>query len=151
MARVSPLEIGNYAIQLLIDLLKEQGTTEEYQEALDLIYRLVKCKDLEAAESNTKLILAEKTDNIELLLELLEHEDMTVGVMTSQILTELHANAGEQLEKSIQECHAGMNKLLQRLPDSSREEVRNQSIVLIQQVNNSYPIFNIVLILVSIK
>lgn len=27
-----------------------------------------------------------------------------------------------------------MNKLLQRLPDSSREEVRNQAIVLIQQL-----------------
>jgi hypothetical protein len=27
-----------------------------------------------------------------------------------------------------------MNKLLQRLPDSSREEVRNQAIVLVQQL-----------------
>lgn len=31
----------------------------------------------------------------------------------------------------------GMNKLLQRLPDSSREEVRNQAIVLIQQLTSS--------------
>jgi hypothetical protein len=30
-----------------------------------------------------------------------------------------------------------MNKLLQRLPDSSREEVRNQAIVLIQQLTSS--------------
>lgn len=30
----------------------------------------------------------------------------------------------------------GMNKLLQRLPDSSREEVRNQAIVLIQQLTS---------------
>ena len=30
-------------MQLLLDLLKEQGSTEEYQEALDLIYRLIKC------------------------------------------------------------------------------------------------------------
>jgi hypothetical protein len=29
-----------------------------------------------------------------------------------------------------------MNKLLQRLPDSSREEVRNQAIVLIQQLTS---------------
>jgi hypothetical protein len=28
----------------------------------------------------------------------------------------------------------GMNKLLQRLPESSREEVRNQAIVLVQQL-----------------
>ena len=31
----------------------------------------------------------------------------------------------------------GMNKLLQRLPDSSREEVRNQAIVLIQQLTST--------------
>lgn len=30
----------------------------------------------------------------------------------------------------------GMNKLLQRLPDNSREEVRNQAIVLIQQLTS---------------
>ena len=33
--------------------------------------------------------------------------------------------------------YAGMNKLLQRLPDSSREEVRNQAIVLIQQLTST--------------
>jgi hypothetical protein len=31
----------------------------------------------------------------------------------------------------------GMNKLLQRLPDSSREEVRNQAIVFVQQLTAS--------------
>ena len=34
-------------------------------------------------------------------------------------------------------CFEGMNKLLQRLPDSSREEVRNQAIVLIQQLTSA--------------
>ncbi len=29
-----------------------------------------------------------------------------------------------------------MNKLLQRLPDNSREEVRNQAIILIQQLTS---------------
>ena len=32
---------------------------------------------------------------------------------------------------------SGMNKLLQRLPDRSREEVRNQAIVLIQQLTST--------------
>jgi len=119
----------------LIDLLKEHGTTEEYQEALDLIYRLIKCpKDPSAAAKNSEKILLHKNDNIELLLELLEHKDMVVGITTSQILTEIHLNSGPILEKSIQDCHNGMNKLLQRLPDSSREEIRNQAIVLIQQL-----------------
>jgi len=129
------MEVGKHCMQLLIDLLKEQGSTEEYQEALDLIYRLIKCpKDTAAAVANSELILLQKTDNIELLLELLEHKDMVVGITTSQILTEIHTACGLHLEKAIQDCHTGMNKLLQRLPDSSREEIRNQAIVLVQQL-----------------
>ena len=125
-------------MQLLLDLLKEQGSTEEYQEALDLIYRLIKCpKDPKAAVTNSELILQTKVDNIELLLELLEHMDMVVGITTSQILTEIHANCGPLLEQAIQDCHTGMTKLLQRLPDASREEVRNQAIVLVQQLTAS--------------
>ena len=91
-------------MQLLLDLLKEQGSTEEYQEALDLIYRLIKCpKDPKAAVTNSELILQTKVDNIELLLELLEHMDMVVGITTSQILTEIHANCGPLLELAIQD------------------------------------------------
>ena len=59
---------------------------------------------------------------------------MTVGVMSSQILTEIHANNSIKLEKQIHDCPNGMNKLLLRLPDTSREEVRNQSLVLVQQL-----------------
>lgn len=70
----------------------------------------------------------------DLLLELLGHEDMTVGVMASQILMELHTRAGTALENAIQQCPEGMTKLLQLLPDSSREEVRNQAIVLLMQL-----------------
>ena len=54
--------------------------------------------------------------------------------MSSQILTEIHANNGATLEKQIHDCPNGMNKLLLRLPDLSREEVRNQSLVLVQQL-----------------
>lgn len=59
---------------------------------------------------------------------------MVVGITTSQILTEIHSRCGSLLEKAIQDCHTGMNKLLQRLPDSSKEEIRNQAIVLVQQL-----------------
>ena len=33
--------------------------------------------------------------------ELLEHEDMVVGITASQILTEIHANCGSILEKVV--------------------------------------------------
>jgi hypothetical protein len=39
--------------------------------------------------------------------DLLEHEDLTVGVMTSQILTEVHAIDPMKLEECIQDCPAG--------------------------------------------
>ncbi len=141
----------------MLDFLKEQGSSEEYQEALDLIFRLVKSKDKVAAKKNADIIL-EETGNVELLLDLLEHEDPIIGVTTSQILTEIHAVDGASLEAQIQMCpdgndaffisheihgqlinlfSLGMNKLLQRLPDSSREEVRDQAIVLIQQLTSS--------------
>jgi hypothetical protein len=133
LARSETKLTGELALQRVLDFLKEQGSSEEYQEALDLIDRLIKNRDRTAALANTAIILS-VTSNVELLLDLLEHKDPTVGVMTSQILTELHANDPRQLEACIQDCPAGMNKLLQRLPDSSREEVRNQAIVLVQQL-----------------
>jgi hypothetical protein len=125
--------VGEYALQKVLDLLKEQGSAEEYQESLDLIDRLIKNRDKEAVIANSGIILS-VTGNIELLLDLLEHEDLTVGVMASQILTEIHATEPLKLESCIQDCPDGMNKLLQRLPDGSREEIRNQAIVLIQQL-----------------
>ena len=133
LARAEAKLVGEYALQKVMDFLKDQGSSEEYQEALDLIDRLIKNRDKDAAMVNTDIILS-VTSNVELLLDLLEHKDPTVGVMTSQILTEVHANAPSKLEMRIQDCPAGMNKLLQRLPDSSREEVRNQAIVLVQQL-----------------
>jgi hypothetical protein len=106
LARSEPLAVGEYSLQYVLDFLKEQGSTEEYQESLDLIDRLVKCRDRAAAVANTAIIVS-SISNVELLLDLLEHQDLTVGVMTSQILTEIHANSPAQLEMQIQECPAG--------------------------------------------
>jgi hypothetical protein len=133
LTRTEPQSVGEYALQKVLDFLKEQGSTEEYQECLDLIDRLIKTKNKGAAIANTNIILS-STGNIELLLDLLEHEDLTIGVMTSQVLTELHTTVPLRLEACIQDCPDGMNKLLQRLSDRSKEEVRNQAIVLIQQL-----------------
>lgn len=133
LSRTDAGAVGTHALQRVLDLLREQGTTEEHQEALDLIHRLVSTRDAEAASNNTSIILSH-TGNVDLLLDLLEHEDKVVCVITSQILTEIHTRNGPSLEKQIHDCPNGMNKLLQRLPDSAREEVRNQAIVLVQQL-----------------
>jgi len=136
LSRTDAAAVGSHALQRILDLLREQGTTEEHEEALDLVLRLVSTKDAAAALNNTSIILS-NTSNVELFLDLLEHEDNLVGVMTSQILTEIHTRGGATLEKQIHDCPNGMNKLLHRLPDSAREEVRNQAIVLVQQLTAS--------------
>lgn len=106
IAKQSPEIVGEHSLNKVLDFLKEQGSSEEYQEALDLIYRLVKCRDKVAAQKNTAIVLGDAR-SVELLLELLEHEDLMVGVMTSQILTEIHANDGATLESQIQMCPDG--------------------------------------------
>lgn len=136
LAKTDPGIVGEYALKRTMDFLREQGSSEEYQEALDLIFRLIKnSRDKDACVINANIIVAEE-NNVLLFLDLLEHEDITVGIMASQILTEIHHISGQQLENQIQMCPDGMNKLLQRLPDSHNEEVRNQSIVLVQELTS---------------
>ena len=156
VSRSEAKAVGEHALQKVLDFLKEQGSSEEYQESLDLIDRLIKTRDSNAAIANTGIILS-TIGNIELLLgrilsifvlpvlvpvpslqtclitsslfrhdtlchdnkyflpflfnktklDLLEHEDFTVGLMTSQILTEVHAIDPLRLEECIQECPAG--------------------------------------------
>jgi hypothetical protein len=105
-AKASPDLVGSLSLKKVLDFLQEQGSAEEYQEALDLIYRLVKCKDQRACKANSEIILGD-VNAVELLLDLLNHEDLTVGVMTSQILTEIHACNGAALEMQIQQIPDG--------------------------------------------
>jgi len=136
LAKTEAEEVGLYALQIVIDQLTHATESEEYLEILDLMEKLVRSKNKEVNVKNSKSILAESR-NVETLLELMGHDDITISIIASQILTELHANDGIYLEKTIQQCPNGLNKLLERLPDSSKEEVRNQAIVLIQELTVS--------------
>lgn len=109
LARTEAKLIGELCIQRIFEFLRESGSAEEYQESLDLILRLLKTKDSSTSTANTAIVLAD-VKNVELLLDLLEHEDLTVGVMSSQILTELHTKDGATLETQIHDCPAGQNK-----------------------------------------
>ncbi len=133
LARINPRLVCLEALPRIIQVLQERSSTEEYTECLYVLDSLVKCKDSAVTAANTELILSDNS-NIELLLDLLDHTEATIGVMASQVLTELHACNAVRLEELIQHCPDGMNKLLQRLPDSSREAVRNQALVLVQQL-----------------
>jgi hypothetical protein len=135
-AKTQSEEVGKHSIQLVINLLKENGEPDEYLEALELIARLVKPKGGVAGSSNSALILRD-VSNVELLLDLLEHEETLVGVMASEILTSMHSINSEGLEKTIQECPAGMTKLLHCMPERSREEVSNEAIMLVRQLTST--------------
>ena len=136
MVKQNCAAVGESTLQFVLDLLKENGESEEYIEALELISKLVKPKNGEAALQNAQIII-EDAMNIGLLLDLLEHEDGLVGVMASEILTSVHSLAPAGLEKTIQDCPAGLTKLLNRMPDRSREEVSNQAIILVRQLTSS--------------
>ncbi|RYH30490.1 hypothetical protein EON65_04970 [archaeon] len=106
LARNDPASVGDIALASGFKILREHGNPEEYAEALDLTSRLISCSDKNVAHKNSSIILSDAR-NIELLLELLEHEDLTVGVMTSQVLTEIYAANRESLEAAIQQCPDG--------------------------------------------
>lgn len=67
LARSEAKLVGDHALQNVLDFLKEQGSAEEYQESLDLIDRLIKTRDKNAAAANTSIILS-NVGNVELLL-----------------------------------------------------------------------------------
>ena len=129
-------EVGKHTLQIVVELLKENGEPDEYIDALDLISRLVNPKYGDDARENATILL-DDVMTVELLLDLLEHEDGLVAVMASEILTNVHSLESIRLESMIQLCPAGMTKLLNRVPDRSREEVSNQAIILIQQLTVS--------------
>jgi hypothetical protein len=135
-AKKNCAEVGQHTLQMVVDILKENGEADEYTEALDLISRLVNPRYGDAAKGNAEILLGDVM-TVELLLDLLEHDDGLVAVMASEILTNIHSLEADRLEGMIQMCPAGMTKLLNRVPDRSREEVSNQAIILIQQLTVS--------------
>ena len=74
LARNSADIIGDIAIQRVLDFLRERGSTEEYQESLDLIYKLVKRGRDQTISKLISRIIWSNLRNVELLLDLLEHE-----------------------------------------------------------------------------
>ena len=133
LAKQHPSQVSEIALQSLLDVLQERGSAEEYLETLNVLDILIKSSDSVISLKNVNAILSEG-GSVELLLDLLDHSDSTVGVMASQILTQLQSSNSVKVESMIQNIPDGMNKLLQRLPDSSREAVRDQALVLVQKL-----------------
>ena len=106
LARLHPRLVCQEALPCILQVLQDRASSEEYTECLYVLDSLVKCKDPAATAANAEQIL-EDSSNAELLLDLLEHADPTIGVMASQVLTELHAADAARLEDLIQLCPDG--------------------------------------------
>jgi hypothetical protein len=128
-----PVQVCEIAIERLMEVLQERGSADEYLETLNVLDILIKTTDPAVSRKNVDSILGQN-GSVELLLDLLDHADATVGVMASQTLTQLHNGNSLEVESLIQNCPDGMNKLLQRLPDRSREAVRDQALILVQKL-----------------
>jgi hypothetical protein len=133
LSKQHPSQVCEIALRSLLDVLQERGSAEEYLETLNVLDILIKTSDSAISLKNVNSILSEG-GSVEMLLDLLDHSDSTVGVMASQILSQLQSINGGKVESMIQNIPDGMNKLLQRLPDSSREAVRDQALVLVQKL-----------------
>ena len=79
LSRSVPDLVGQLVIPRIFKFLYEQNNTEECMETLDVIVRLLTRKNNDASIQNVNLVLS-TSSNIELLLDLLEHDDLTVGV-----------------------------------------------------------------------
>ena len=99
--------IGKNAQHKIMDYLRENNSIDEYIDSLDLILKLVNCKKYGDIAKDNASILIDEVKNVELLLDLLDHIDVAVSVMASQILTEIHFACSRDLEAKIQSCPDG--------------------------------------------
>jgi hypothetical protein len=82
--------VGKNALPVLFHLLKKLTEPDEYIDSLELILKLVKSKANSTAKMNTQVILEEMA-HMEFLLDLLDHEEILIAVMASEILTNMHS------------------------------------------------------------
>ena len=136
LAHSYPGDVCDIALERLFEVLQERGSTVEYLETLNVFDALIKSTDRVVSRKNVNAILSESS-RMDLFLDLLDHEDATIGVMASQSIAAMHDILGDIVEDRIQKCPDGMNKLLQRLPDSSREAVRDQALLLVQKLTRN--------------
>lgn len=103
--------VGKYSIPHLFNILKENITFDEYLECLDLISSLISKNSSEPDPSSPSsinaLLILDDPNNLDLLLELLEHSDLTIGILVSEILSFIHFHHPKVFEKQIQNCPDG--------------------------------------------
>ncbi|XP_077088448.1 general vesicular transport factor p115 isoform X3 [Siphateles boraxobius] len=139
------VEVGNMAMDHLVRILQtDRSDTEILGYALDTLYNII-CNDEEeepeenqqkqeddlGAQFTDKFV--QETENVTLLLTLLEEFDFHVRWPGVKLLTALLKNQCAQVQGIILVSPMGVSRLMDLLADS-REVIRNDGLLLLQQL-----------------
>ncbi|CAJ1052435.1 general vesicular transport factor p115 isoform X4 [Xyrichtys novacula] len=142
------MEVGTQAMDHLINILQtDRSDSEILGYALDTLYNII-CNDEEeeqdeAAQKQADDLGTQFTEkfiqdpeHVTLLLTLLEEFDFHVRWPGVKLLTALLKNQGTQLQGIILVSPMGVSRLMDLLADS-REVIRNDGLLLLQQLTKS--------------
>ncbi|XP_042340726.1 general vesicular transport factor p115 isoform X4 [Plectropomus leopardus] len=142
------MEVGTQAMDHLINILQtDRSDSEILGYALDTLYNII-CNDEEEEQDETAQkqaddLGAQFTDqfiqdpeHVTLLLTLLEEFDFHVRWPGVKLLTALLKNQGVQVQGIILVSPMGVSRLMDLLADS-REVIRNDGLLLLQQLTKS--------------
>lgn len=140
------LEVGVQAMDHLLNVLQtDRADSEIIGYALDTLYNIMS-NDAEEAEENpqgqtddlgvqfTEMFL--KQENITLLLSILEEFDFHVRWPGVKLLTSLLKQQGPQVQQIVLVSPMGVSRLMDLL-DDSREVIRNDGLLLLQQLTKN--------------
>ncbi|KAL4240944.1 Vesicle-mediated ER to Golgi transport protein [Mactra antiquata] len=145
LSRKFRLEVGTQAMETLLHILEVDRTDSEITGyALDALCNVMSNEPLDDEEEiptpgNDELgaqfteIFIKKSDNVGLLLSLLEEYDFHVRWPTVKLLTTLLTNKCKDLQECILVHPMGVSKLMDLLSDS-REIIRNDALLLLNQL-----------------
>lgn len=144
------LEVGVQAMDHLLNVLQtDRADSEIIGYALDTLYNIMSNDAEEAAESEeenpqgqtddlgvqfTEMFL--KQENITLLLSILEEFDFHVRWPGVKLLTSLLKQQGPQVQQIVLVSPMGVSRLMDLL-DDSREVIRNDGLLLLQQLTKN--------------
>ncbi|XP_077332671.1 general vesicular transport factor p115 isoform X2 [Lithobates pipiens] len=137
------LEVGTQAMDHLLNVLQtDRSDSEIIGYALDTLYNIVS-NDTEEAEENQQVQTDDlgvqftemfmKQETITLLLSVLEEFDFHVRWPGVKLLTTLLKQQGPQVQQIVLVCPMGVSRLMDLL-DDSREVIRNDGLLLLQQL-----------------
>lgn len=142
------MEVGTQAMDHLINILQtDRSDSEIVGYALDTLYNLI-CNDEEEEQDENAQKQAddlgalftdkfiEDPEHVTLLLTLLEEFDFHVRWPGVKLLTALLKNQGPQVQGVILVSPMGVSRLMDLLADS-REVIRNDGLLLLQQLTKS--------------